>query len=70
VNQVVGGHWSTTGAPTLTHRAQYALAAEAFAPVLAKLPSLIERDLAGLEAKAEAAGAPWTPHRVPRWQPE
>ncbi len=70
VSQVVAGHWSTTGAPTGTHRQQYALAAEEFAPVLAKLTALIEKDLAGLEAKAEAAGAPWTPHRVPRWQPE
>ncbi|MCM2254925.1 MAG: glycosyl hydrolase [Vicinamibacteria bacterium] len=70
VSQVVGGHWSTTSAPTKTHRQQYTLAAEEFAPVLAKLTTLIEKDLAALEAKAEAAGAPWTPNRVPRWQPE
>jgi len=38
--------------------------------VLSKLRTLVETDLAGLEAKAEAAGAPWTPGRVPRWTPE
>jgi photosystem II stability/assembly factor-like uncharacterized protein len=71
VQSIVEGQWvSSTSAPTETHRQTYAIAAEEFAGVLSKLQALVETDLAGLEAKAEAAGAPWTPGRVPRWTPE
>jgi len=70
VGSVVGGHWTSTSAPTETHRQAYAIAAGAFADVLRRLQTLIEADLAGVEDRAEAAGAPWTPGRVPRWQPE
>jgi photosystem II stability/assembly factor-like uncharacterized protein len=69
VNQVVFGHWTATSAPTATHRRNYEIAAEAFAPVLAGLHG-VEADLAALEAEMEAAGAPWTPGRLPRWEPE
>jgi hypothetical protein len=48
----------------------YAAAAAAFQPVLAGLRQLIEEDLRSLEADLEAAGGPWTPGRVPNWQPE
>ncbi len=67
---VVAGHWTATSAPTQTHRRNYAIAAEAFAPVLQTLRTLVEGDLAALESDLEDAGAPWTPGRVPRWQPE
>ncbi|HUD71475.1 MAG TPA: hypothetical protein VMQ62_05895 [Dongiaceae bacterium] len=70
VNQIVGGHWSTTSAPTATHQHNYAIAAAEFAPVLVSLQTLIEKDLAGIERAAESAGAPYTPGRVPRWSPE
>jgi photosystem II stability/assembly factor-like uncharacterized protein len=71
VQSIVEGQWVTsTSAPTETHRQTYAIAAEEFAGVLSKLQTLVETDLEGLEAKAEAAGAPWTPGRVPRWTPE
>jgi photosystem II stability/assembly factor-like uncharacterized protein len=70
VQGVVGGHWTTTTAPTTTHRQAYAAAAAAFEPVLAGLRRLVEVDLAGLESRAEAAGAPWTPGRVPEWKKE
>jgi photosystem II stability/assembly factor-like uncharacterized protein len=70
VQGVVGGHWSATCAPTLTHRMGYDIAAKEFAPVLQKLRQLVEVDLKGLEAAAESAGAPWTPGRVPTWNPE
>jgi photosystem II stability/assembly factor-like uncharacterized protein len=69
ISDVVGGHWTSTSAPTATHRRSYEIAAEAFAPVLESLRSL-ESDLSALEAEMEAAGAPWTPGRVPTWQPE
>jgi photosystem II stability/assembly factor-like uncharacterized protein len=69
VVQVVSGHWTATSAPTATHRRNYEIAAEAFAPVLEGLHG-VEGDLVTLEAEMEAAGAPWTPGRLPRWQPE
>jgi photosystem II stability/assembly factor-like uncharacterized protein len=70
VQDIVGGQWASTSAPTGTHQAAYASAAAAFEPVLAALRRLIEVDLSGLETDLEAAGGPWTPGRVPVWQPE
>jgi hypothetical protein len=70
VQQIVYGHWDATSAPTSTQRGNYAIAAQEFKPVLEKLMALVLVDLANLEAAAEAAGAPWTPGRVPQWQPE
>jgi len=64
---IIEGLWSSTSAPTRTMREDYAVAAEAFPPVLARLRGLIETDLASLERDAEAAGVPWTPGRVPSW---
>ncbi|MFN8588191.1 MAG: glycosyl hydrolase [Candidatus Eisenbacteria bacterium] len=69
VNQVVSGHWNATGAPTTTHRRNYDIAAADFATALEQLRG-VQRDLQALEAKAEAAGAPWTPGRLPEWKPE
>lgn len=70
VNSIVSGQWFVTSPPTKTQSDAYRYAAEAFAPVLADLHELIEKDLAGLEAKLEAAGAPWTPGRIPDWKME
>lgn len=70
VFQVVGSQWRATSAPTQTQRDAYRYAGEAFATQLAALRTLIETDLAALEAKLEAAGAPWTPGRVPTWTME
>jgi len=70
VAQVVGGHWTSTSAPTQTHQENYRLASQAFAPVLDDLRKLVEVDLKSLEDRLEAAGAPWTPGRVPVWKPE
>ena len=70
VQQVVGGHWSSSSAPTGTHLENYRIAAELFQPLLADLRQLIEVDLAALEKELEAAGGPWTPGRVPTWSPE
>ncbi|MCC7052626.1 MAG: hypothetical protein IT355_05125 [Gemmatimonadaceae bacterium] len=67
VGQVIQYHWSGSGAPTATQRQNLRWAGEAFAPVRAALEQLVERDLRALETSAEAAGAPWTPGRVPRW---
>jgi hypothetical protein len=66
VQNVVGG-WSATGAATTTQRQGYEAAAEAFAPVLEKLRTLVETDIKALDDRLEAIGAPYTPGRVPRW---
>jgi len=54
--------------PTQTHLQAYAIASDEFAQQLAKLRNLIQVDLAKLEKDMEAAGAPWTPGRLPEWQ--
>ncbi|MFQ5701034.1 MAG: WD40/YVTN/BNR-like repeat-containing protein, partial [Acidobacteriota bacterium] len=70
VQRIISGQWSSTSAPTATQRRAYEIAAGQFQGVLRDLRSLIELDLQRLEEHAEAAGAPWTPGRVPRWRPE
>lgn len=70
VERIVYGHWTTTAAPTTTHRREYDIAASQFSGVLESLRALVETDLAALEKKADAAGAPWTPGRLPTWTPE
>ena len=70
VQQIVGSSWTSTSAPTETHRRNYEIAAEGFGELLEGLRVLIEEDLAALESELEAAGAPWTPGRVPRWKAE
>jgi hypothetical protein len=67
INEIIYGHWTTTSAPTGTHKKAYEIAADEFTEVLARLQTLVETDLKGLEDKAELASAPWTPGRVPRW---
>jgi hypothetical protein len=48
-------------------REQYAAAAAEFETVLASLKTAMQTDLAALEQKLEAAGAPFTPGRFPHW---
>ena len=67
---ITGGLWSNTlDAPTATHRRQYDIVAAEFAKVLAQLKPIVETDLKRVEDAAEAAGAPWTPGRIPAWRP-
>lgn len=70
VQQIVYGQWTTTSAPTATHQRNYQLAAGRFSSVLDSLRAIVEGDLKALNGAAEAAGAPWTPGRVPTWRPE
>ena len=53
--------------PTPTHLDAYNIAASEFTEALAKLHTLVAVDFARLEKDMEAAGAPWTPGRVPEW---
>ena len=65
VGRVLWGSREITGDPTQTQRDNLALAGKLFKPMLADLTSLVTTDLTGLEDRLEAAGAPWTPGRVP-----
>jgi len=69
VNYAVATHYSSTVAPTATSRRQVELASAELTALLADLRAIVETDLPKLEAGAEAAGAPWTPGRVPVWPP-
>ncbi len=69
LNDVISGHWNATCAPTLTQRRNVDIVSGQLPGALATLRTLREQ-LAQLEAKAEAAGAPWTPGRLPEWKPE
>ncbi|HXG84588.1 MAG TPA: hypothetical protein VNI84_11225, partial [Pyrinomonadaceae bacterium] len=68
VSAIVGAQRMSTARPTRTQMTQYAVAAQDFEQVLAQLRNLIEVDLARLEKEMEAAGAPWTPGRIPVWK--
>jgi photosystem II stability/assembly factor-like uncharacterized protein len=68
VSSVMEGERFSLAKPTQSHVDSYNIAAAEFAEQLAKLRALVEVDLAKLEKDMEAAGAPWTPGRVPKWQ--
>jgi hypothetical protein len=70
VQDIVESHWRATAETPQTSREAYEIAGTQFGQTLAKLKTLIETDLAKLESDAEAAGAPWTPGRVPDWKME
>ena len=69
IETIIGGHWSTTSAPTGSHRKNYEVAASEFEEALKALRPLLEHDLPALHETLEAAGAPWAPGRkLPNWK--
>jgi hypothetical protein len=70
VERMVEDQWTSTSDITGTNRRAYEIAGAQFTTALATLRTLVDSDLAKLEADAESAGAPWTPGRVPEWKPE
>ena len=70
VSGIVSSQRLSTARPTQTQMNQYAAAAQDFEQALSQLRQLIEGDLARLEKQMEAAGAPWTPGRIPEWKDE
>jgi hypothetical protein len=68
VDAILEGERFSLTKPTQTHVEDYTVAAADFAGQLDKLHVLVEVDLAKLEKDMEAAGAPWTPGRVPEWR--
>ena len=67
VGTILGEQRMSSSRPTRTQQEHYAAAAADFETTLAGLRSLVEGDLARLEKGMEAAGAPWTPGRIPEW---
>ena len=69
---IAGANPEKTYIPGRGHKimktSQYNAAAQDFEQTLAQLRQLIEGDLARLEKQMEAAGAPWTPGRIPEWK--
>ena len=68
VNGIMEGERFSLAKPTQSHIDSYNIAASDFSVQLAELRTLVDVDLAKLEKDMEAAGAPWTPGRVPEWQ--
>jgi hypothetical protein len=68
IQRVVQNTWSTVSAPTATHRRNYQIASEELTAFLPRFRAFLD-DQKKLEDDAEAAGAPWTPGRVPVWKP-
>jgi photosystem II stability/assembly factor-like uncharacterized protein len=67
VNSIMDGERFSLAKPTQSHVDSYNIAAAEVGEQLAKLRTLVEVDLSRLEKEMEAAGAPWTPGRVPEW---
>jgi len=67
VNTIIEGERFSMAKPTQSDIDSYGIAAGEFADQLTKLRTLVDVDLAKLEKDMEAAGAPWTPGRVPDW---
>ncbi len=66
VTRIVGSQWDTTSAPTQTEKDAYGWAADAFSTQLGRLHEFAG-NLEAFEDQLEAAGAPWTPGRLPEW---
>lgn len=67
VGWLTGEMWSSTSAPTQSHRDALRIAGEAFRPLLAQIRDVRSNDLRLLEEKLEKAGAPYTPGRDVKW---
>jgi hypothetical protein len=68
VRYVVDAQRFALARPTKTQQESYQIASEEFAQELAKLRTLIDFELRNLEKALDAAGAPWTPGRLPEWK--
>lgn len=66
---IAWGQWACSSAPSEMNKIEYERVVKQFTPLLAELQSLIEVDVKKLEAKLDGIGAPWTPGRIPSWNP-
>ncbi|MEQ8423627.1 MAG: hypothetical protein RIA63_02890, partial [Cyclobacteriaceae bacterium] len=58
----------TTSEPTTTMKNQIQLAGEEYETLNGELKKVVETDIPAIENKLEAAGAPYTPGRLPSWK--
>lgn len=65
VGWLVYAQGSATSNPSKHHQESYAIALEEYRPLLARIRKLIKTNLASLQEKLAAAGAPFTPYTVP-----
>lgn len=63
IRNMMSGAMGSTEGPTGTHRRQYEIAAEQFQAVVGDLEDLVDNQIPALNAKLDAADAPWTPGR-------
>lgn len=68
VSQIMDEENTSSSRPTNTHVESFKVASEELSQQLVTLRKLIEVDLVSLEKDMEAAGAPWTPGRIPTWE--
>jgi photosystem II stability/assembly factor-like uncharacterized protein len=68
IEGIVGSQRNSLSAPTQTQREAFRIASEEVTGELARLRQVIEVDLPKLEKVLDAAGAPWTPGRLPQWK--
>lgn len=68
IENIVSGLWESSCAPTETMKKSLKLAEEQFSPLYQQIQRIGETDLKTLETKLEAAGAPYTPGRLPEWK--
>ncbi|MGE0773021.1 MAG: WD40/YVTN/BNR-like repeat-containing protein [Cyclobacteriaceae bacterium] len=66
-NAIYSGY-SSTSDPTTTMKEQLKIASEEYVEALATLKSIVSNDVANIERKLEAAGAPYTPGRMPEYK--
>jgi hypothetical protein len=67
IEAIMEGERFSLARTTQSHVDDYNIAAAEFTEELGRLHTLVEVDLVKLEKDMEAAGAPWTPGRVPEW---
>lgn len=70
VQRIVASLFTATAPATSTQKQSYEVAADQFAQLLDAFHNLVEQKLRPLEDELEAAGAPHTPGRLPRWHRE
>ena len=68
VDVIAGSLWNSTSAPTTTFIDNYDIASSQFSNVLSSLKQISDKIIT-LETKLEKYGAPYTPGRLPVWQP-
>jgi len=68
VGYIVDSQRFSLAKPTKTQQESYQIASEDFTHELAKLRTIIDVDLKSVEKALDAAGAPWTPGRLPEWK--